>query len=83
MIMLVRGGAAIPRAELAQSTDRIDWSEVELVVFGGGAPTTEGLVRLSGDDELHRLRLERDGDSFALEGDHLQSSVAFKVVHSA
>ncbi len=37
-VMLVRHGAAIPRVELAQSTDRIDWSEIELAVFGAETP---------------------------------------------
>jgi len=83
VIMLVREGATIPRVELAQSTDRIDWSEVELAVFGGGAPTAEGLVCLPGDGELHRLRLERDGEGFALEGDPLRGRVAFRVVRPA
>jgi alpha-D-xyloside xylohydrolase len=83
VIMLVRDGAAIPRVELAQSTDGIDWSEVELAVFGGGAQTAEGLVCLPGDGELHRLRLERDGEGFALEGDPLRGRVAFRVVRPA
>jgi alpha-D-xyloside xylohydrolase len=83
VIMLVRGGAAIPHVELAQSTDRIDWSELELAVFGAGTPAAEGLVCLPEDGELHRLRLKRVGDEFALEGDPLQGRVSFKIVQSA
>jgi alpha-D-xyloside xylohydrolase len=82
-VVLVRGGTAIPRVELAQSTDRIDWSELELAVFGAGAPTAEGLVCLSEDGVLHQVRLKRDGDGYALEDDPLQGRVAFRVVHSA
>ncbi len=81
-VILVRHGKAIPRVELAQSTDRIDWSEIELAVFGADAPAAESLVCLPGDDVLHRLRLRRDGDGFALDGDPLQGQVAFRVVHS-
>jgi alpha-D-xyloside xylohydrolase len=82
-VVLVRGGTAIPRVELAQSTDRIDWSELELAVFGAMAPSAEGLVCLPEDDELHPIRLKRDGDGYVLEGDPLQGRVAFRVVHSA
>jgi alpha-D-xyloside xylohydrolase len=82
-VVLVRGGTAIPRVELAQSTDRIDWSELELAVFGARAPSAEGLVCLPEDDELHPIRLKRDGDGYVLEGDPLQGRVAFRVVHSA
>jgi alpha-D-xyloside xylohydrolase len=83
VIMLVRSGAAIPRVELAQSTDRIDFSEMELAVFGAEATEAESLVCLPQDGELHRLRLTREGDGFTLEGDPLQSRVAFRVVHCA
>jgi len=38
VVMLIEDDATLPRAELAQSTDRIDWSETELAVFGRGLP---------------------------------------------
>ncbi len=81
-VMLVRHGAVIPRVELAQNVDRIDWSEIELVVFGAGAPAAEGLVCLPEDDELHPVRLERDGDGFTLDGEPPHGRVAFRIVHS-
>src|SRR5215203_3235700 len=83
VIMLIKGGAAIPRVELAQSTDRIDFSEMQLAVFGAEATEPEGLVCLPEDGELHRLHLTREGDGFALEGDPLQGKVVLRVVHCA
>jgi alpha-D-xyloside xylohydrolase len=82
-VVLVRHGAVIPRVKLAQSTDRIDWSEIELGVFGAEAPTAEGLVCLPEDGEPHPVRLKRDGDGFTLEGNPLQGRVAFRVARSA
>jgi len=46
VVVLVKDGAVIPHARLAQSTAQMDWQEIELVVFGVEAPAAEGLVCL-------------------------------------
>lgn len=79
-ILLVRRGAAIPHVELAQSTDRIDRSEMELAVFGEEASTAEGLVCLPEDGALHTVRLRHEGEGYALEENPLQGKVAFRIV---
>jgi alpha-D-xyloside xylohydrolase len=81
--MLVRDGTAIPHADLAQSTDEIDWHSLELKVFCARATAAEGLVCLPEDGELHTLRLERANDGFALQGDELQGRVGWRVVPPA
>jgi alpha-D-xyloside xylohydrolase len=83
VVLLVRDGAAIPHANLAQSTGEIDWHSLELKVFCSRAEAAEGLVCLPEDGELHALRLERATDGFALEGDALGGRVAWRVVTSA
>ena len=83
VIMLVRDGAAIPHADLAQSTGEIDWHSLELKVFCARAEVAEGLVCLPEDGELHALRLERANDGFALEGEGLGGRIAWRVVPSA
>jgi alpha-D-xyloside xylohydrolase len=83
VVMLVRAGAAIPHADLAQSTGEIDWRSLELKVFCARAEAAEGLVCLPEDEELHTLRLKRADDGFALEGDALQGRVAWRVDPSA
>jgi alpha-D-xyloside xylohydrolase len=83
VVMLVRDGAAIPHADLAQSTGEIDWHSLELKVFSAQAEGAEGLVCLPEDGELHALNLERANDGFALEGDALQGRVSWSVVPSA
>ncbi len=57
----------------------MDWSKIELAVYGAHTPTAEGLFCLPEDRELHRLRLEREGDGFALNDDPLQGRVAWTV----
>jgi alpha-D-xyloside xylohydrolase len=83
VVLLVRDGAAIPRADLAQSTGEIDWSSLEVKVFSSRAGAAEGLVYLPEDGKLHALRLERADDGFVLVGDALQGRVAWKVAPSA
>jgi alpha-D-xyloside xylohydrolase len=83
VILLVKSGAAIPRAGLAQSTDRINWSEIELAVFGADASAAEATLCLPDNRALHRLRLERDGDGFTLQSNPFEGAVAFAIVEHA
>ena len=48
-LVLVRDGAPIPHAPLAQSTDRIGWSELQLAVLCAKASTGEDTVSLPAD----------------------------------
>jgi alpha-D-xyloside xylohydrolase len=78
-VALVRNGAAIPHIKLAQSTDRMDWSRIELVVFGTESSTAEGLFCLPEDGTLHHLRLEREEGGFVLSDDPLEGRVEWNV----
>jgi hypothetical protein len=76
-VMLVRYGAAIPHIRLAQSTEWMNWSEIELVVYG--TSTAEGPFCLPEGRALHTLRLEREGDGFVLKEDPLEGEVGWNV----
>ena len=78
-VMLVRDGAAIPHIRLAQSTEWMDWKEIELVVYAAQSSTVEGLFCLPEDAALHPLRLEREGGVFILRDDPLQGRVEWNV----
>jgi alpha-D-xyloside xylohydrolase len=77
-VMLVRAGAAIPHIRLAQSTDRMDWEEIELAVYGA-ASSAEGLFCRPDEGALHTLRLEREGNGFVLKEDPLEGRVEWNV----
>jgi alpha-D-xyloside xylohydrolase len=79
-VVLVRHGAVIPHIELAQSTGQMDWSELELAVFGADVSTAECPIYLPGHGGLHAVRLRNDGEGLVLQQDSLQSRVAFRVV---
>jgi len=78
VVMLVRDGAAIPHARLAQSTGRIEWGEIELRIFGAG-DSAEGYFCHPEDGVLHVLRLARAGDGFELWEDPLDGKVNWKI----
>jgi hypothetical protein len=66
-------------ASLAQSTDRIGWSELELAVFCATASTAQGTVSLPADGVVRSVRLERDGDGFGVRDDPLEGTVRWKI----
>ncbi len=78
-MLLVRDGAAIPHAKLAQSTDWIDWGKMDLVIFGAETSTAGGLFCLPEDDDLHELRLTRQDAGFTLEQDPLNGRVEWSM----
>ncbi|HET6899033.1 MAG TPA: alpha-xylosidase, partial [Vicinamibacteria bacterium] len=83
VVVLVRDGAVIPQAKVAQSTSQIDWSALDLVVYADGAAQARGLVALPADNVLRRLELPRKGAGFALASDPLAGKVAWTVRRAA
>lgn len=65
-IMLVREGAVIPYVKLAQSTDKIDWTNIELKVYGNPSIAT-GLICLPSDNKLVDLELKKSGNSYLVQ----------------
>jgi alpha-D-xyloside xylohydrolase len=54
-VILVRDGSLIPHAPLAQRTDQIDWSKIELREYKADAKTCEGLLFKPGDTAIQRI----------------------------
>ena len=65
-VILVRNGAVIPHATLAQSTDKIDWSNIELKVYGEKA-TAKGLVCLPSDNKLVEVVVTKKGNVYQID----------------
>jgi alpha-D-xyloside xylohydrolase len=82
IILLVRGGAALPHIGPALSTAHMDWSRIELRVFARETDTSSCLFALPGDSRLHTLHLERTADGFRLDGDPLEGKVMWEVTSS-
>jgi len=65
-IILVRDGAVIPHAKLAQSTDKIDWTNIELKVYGDKA-IAKGLICLPLDNKLVEVQLSKKGTVYQVD----------------
>lgn len=70
-IILVREGAVIPHAQLAQSTDKINWCDIELKVYGDKEKAT-GYVCLPSDNKLTDIILTKSGSNYQLEKGQIQ-----------
>ncbi len=70
-IILVREGAVIPHVQLAQSTDKINWSDIELKVYGDKEKAA-GFVCLPSDNKLTDIILTKSGSNYQLEKGQIQ-----------
>ncbi len=68
VVMLVRKGAVIPHIALAQSTRFMDWSQLELKVFGITGKTIDCPLFIPGDPSIKKAELELKGDRYAIVG---------------
>ena len=55
-VILVRDGSLIPHVPVAQSTDKIDWSKVELKEYKVEAKTCTGLLYKPGDKDVQVIK---------------------------
>jgi alpha-D-xyloside xylohydrolase len=78
-IILVRDGTVIPEIKVAQCTQDMDWSKLDLIVFAREATAAKGQVFLPGDSEIHELTLTRQGGEFKLDTDPLAGRVTWNI----
>ncbi len=79
IVILARDGAVIPHIALAQSTQQLDWSKLELVAFAKDAAAAKGLVCLPADNQLRELSLTKQGGAFKLANDPLAGKVTWSI----
>jgi alpha-D-xyloside xylohydrolase len=77
-VILVRDGAIIPHIALAQSTDKMDWSKIELKVYSSGN-TANGFVCLPTENISREISLTKNGGKFVLKNNPLEGKVGFLV----
>lgn len=81
IIALVRDGAVIPHAKLAQSTKEIDWSSLELKVYSTTS-SAEGKVFIPDAEKLETVKVSKGDKGFELSGSPYQGKVKFRVTQS-
>jgi len=78
-VILVRDGSVIPRIALAQSTARMDWTNIELAVFAKDATNASGVIYLPGETEQRELALTKSGSTFKLNSDPYAGKITWKI----
>ncbi len=81
-VILVRNGAVIPHIALAQSTDKMDWSKLDMVVYSAGTKQAKGLLCLPSDNQLKEIILAGEGDKWIVKENPLQGKTNLKVIVS-
>jgi alpha-D-xyloside xylohydrolase len=78
VVLLVKNHSVLPQVKVAQSTQDIDWKDVELRVFSTDNTPLSGLFALP-DGALQPVRLRFNGNSFALADDPLRGKVQWRI----
>ncbi|MFL6208540.1 MAG: TIM-barrel domain-containing protein [Pyrinomonadaceae bacterium] len=81
VVLLVRDHAVIPHVKSAQSTNDIDWNDVELRVFSTDDAVATGLFTLPQGD-VQPLRLAAGANGYALANDPLAGRVKWRIVRA-
>jgi alpha-D-xyloside xylohydrolase len=79
VVLLVRSGAVVPHLAVSQTTEQMDWNDIELRVFGNVTDSSVAYVSLP-QGELQQIRLTTSGGSSAVENDPYAGKVTWRVV---
>lgn len=79
VVMLVKSGSVIPHIKLAQSTKDMDWSTLELKVYGSTDSTPSGYVYLPEKEKVEMITLRKSGSNYRVVTDPYRSEVNWKV----
>jgi len=78
IVILVRDGAVIPHAKLAQSTKDIDWNNLQLVVYSTTS-TGKGFIYLPNDTGLHQINLSGANGKYSIANDPYNGKVKWTI----
>jgi len=78
-VILVRDGTVLPHIALAQSTARMNWAKIELMVYAKDATAAKGSIFLPGDSELHELTVTNQDGAFKLLNDPFAGKVSWEI----
>lgn len=79
VIMMVKNGSVIPHIKLAQSTKDMDWSEMELKIYGTDKAKGSCLIYLPGKDEVGEVVLQKEGNNYKVTLDPFKGEVTWKI----
>lgn len=75
----MHSGAVVPHLAVSQSTDQMDWQDIELRVFGDVRESSVAYVSLP-QGELQQIRLTTTGNTSKIQNDPYAGRVTWRVV---
>lgn len=78
-VILVKDGSVIPHVKIAQSTDTIDFSNMELKVYIADSATAAGLICLPSDPKLQKVEVSKQNGNLNLSKTPLEDKVKFTI----
>jgi alpha-D-xyloside xylohydrolase len=79
IVVLIREGSVIPHIALAQSTKFMDWSRIELRVYGSDPEQATGLLCLPSDNTLRKLSVSRERNNYGGQASPAAKGVRYSV----
>lgn len=81
IVVLVKDGTIVPHIELAQSTQEMDWSELELQIFATeGTKSATGKIFLPGEEStLQTITASKEGNTFKINENPLADKTTFNI----
>lgn len=78
-VILVRDGAVLPHAKLAQATKDIDWNEIELVVYSASNTDLRTYICLPADNVLKEVTVNGRKGRFSISNDTFNGKIKWKI----
>lgn len=75
VVMLVKDNSIIPHIKLAQSTKKMDWSEIELKIFSSEGDKSNGYICLPENNKLTEVSATKNGKSWTVKGNELNTKL--------
>ncbi len=80
IVMLVKEGTIIPHIKLAQSTKDMDWSRLDLKVYGKNITEAKGLICLPDEIKLHEIIAKKQEDQWNINSEGVNTKLVIKEI---
>ena len=76
-IIMVRDGAILPHLKVAQSTEDLDWSEMEMTVYSSGNAAS-GMLCFPKDNQLREIKATKRGRTWRLSEGEIPAGISVR-----
>lgn len=79
VVVMVREGAVLPQVKVAQSTNDIDWTSMDLISYDLGSGIRPVQIVLPSDNQIVNVKIEKKGSSYRIPNDPFQGKIKMTV----